>query len=86
MVAQAFRKDYAIKAEMVSIRMRRNAIMSNIPKKLSFTLLKNKNDKMEWDGDAKMYAAFSCADCGQEFESCEELEEHERTALNKLSE
>jgi hypothetical protein len=29
------------------------------------------------DIDAKMYSPFSCVDCGQEFESREELEDHE---------
>ena len=29
------------------------------------------------DIDAKMYAAYSCVDCGQEFQTREELEEHE---------
>jgi hypothetical protein len=35
------------------------------------------SDKESDDIDVKMYAAFSCVDCGQEFESRKELEEHE---------
>jgi hypothetical protein len=52
------------------------------PKEAAFYIMKNKKDKTEYDGygddiDAKMYAAFSCVDCDQKFESREELEEHE---------
>jgi DNA-directed RNA polymerase subunit RPC12/RpoP len=35
------------------------------------------HDEKSDDIDVKMYAPFSCVDCGQEFESREELEEHE---------
>jgi hypothetical protein len=41
------------------------------PKEAAFYIMKNKKDKMEYDGDgeddinAKMYAAFSCVDCDQ---------------------
>ena len=37
------------------------------------------NDDKSDDIDAKMYAAYSCVDCGQEFDSLEELEDHEPT-------
>jgi hypothetical protein len=36
----------------------------------------DRSEKPE-DIDAKMYAPFSCVDCGQEIESREQLEEHE---------
>jgi hypothetical protein len=58
-------------------------MMSNVFKEGVFYIMKNKSDKMEYDGDgeddidAKMYTAFSCVDCDQKFESREELEEHE---------
>jgi hypothetical protein len=35
------------------------------------------NDDKSNDIDAKMYAAYSCVDCGQVFESRQELEDHE---------
>lgn len=73
MVVQAFRKDYAIETKMVSIRMRRNAMMNNVSIEATFYIMKNKSDKMKLDGgddiDAKMCAAFSCVDCDQEHES-----------------
>ena len=35
------------------------------------------NDEKSDDGvDAKMYGAYSCVDCGQEFDSRKELEDH----------
>jgi hypothetical protein len=40
------------------------------------------SDKDSDDIDAKMYSAFSCVDCGQEFESRKELEEHETKHQN----
>jgi hypothetical protein len=42
------------------------------------------NDEKSDDIDAKMFAAYSCVDCGQEFQTREELEEHE-TKHNNLS-
>jgi hypothetical protein len=39
MVAQAFQKDYAIETKMVSIRMRRNAMMNNVPKEAVFYII-----------------------------------------------
>ena len=42
-------------------------------------------DEKSDDIDVKMYAPFSCVDCGQEFESREESEEHE-TKHQNLSE
>ena len=35
------------------------------------------NKKPDDDIDAKMYTPFYCIDCGQEFDSRKELEEHE---------
>jgi len=35
------------------------------------------NEKSDDDEDANMYAAYSCVDCGQEFDSRKELEDHE---------
>jgi ribosomal protein L19E len=35
------------------------------------------NKKHDDDIDAKMYTPFYCIDCGQEFDSRKELEEHE---------
>ena len=35
------------------------------------------NNEKSDDIDAKMYAAYSCVDCGQEFQTREVLEEHE---------
>ena len=39
-------------------------------------------DEKSDDIDVKMYAPFSCVDCGQEFESREEFEEHETKHQN----
>ena len=39
------------------------------------------NEKSD-DIDAKTYASFSCVDCGQKFESRDELEEHETKHQN----
>lgn len=47
--------------------MRRNAIMNNI-------------SKMERSDDDDI-VAFSCVDCGQEFESYEKLVEHETESI-----
>ena len=46
----------------------------------SYPLIKNimSDDKSD-DIDAKMFAAYSCVDCGQEFQTREELEDHEST-------
>ncbi len=38
--------------------------------------------EMPDDIDAKMYAPFYCVDCGQEFRSREELDEHETKHQN----
>ena len=35
------------------------------------------DDKSDDDIDARMYATFSCVDCGREFQTREELEDHE---------
>ena len=35
------------------------------------------DEKSDDDVDAKMYAAYSCVDCGQEFDSRKELEDYE---------
>jgi hypothetical protein len=35
------------------------------------------DEKSDDDIDAKMYAAYSCVDCDQEFDSRKELEDHE---------
>ena len=37
------------------------------------------SDEKSDDIDAKMYATFSCVDCGREFQTRKELEDHERT-------
>jgi len=37
------------------------------------------DNKSDDDIDAMMYATFSCVDCGQEFQTREELEDHEST-------
>ena len=42
------------------------------------------SDEKSDEIDAKMFAAYSCVDCGQEFQTHEELEEHE-TKHNNLS-
>jgi len=41
-------------------------------------------DEKSDDIDVKIYAPFSCVDCGQEFESREQLEEHETMHQNLL--
>jgi hypothetical protein len=45
----------------------------------SFSHKKNimNDEKSDDDVDAKMYAAYSCVDCGQEIDSRKELEDHE---------
>ena len=35
------------------------------------------DDKSDDDIDARMYATFSCVDCGREFQTREELRDHE---------
>jgi hypothetical protein len=35
--------------------------------------------------DVKMYSTFSCVDCGREFQSRKELEEHESTESDCFS-
>jgi DNA-directed RNA polymerase subunit RPC12/RpoP len=47
--------------------------------------MSDRTDPKSDDIDVKMYVPFSCVDCGQEFESREELEEHE-TKHQDLSE
>jgi len=37
------------------------------------------DEKSDDDVDAKTYAAYSCVDCGQEFDSRKELEDHEQS-------
>lgn len=37
------------------------------------------SDEKADDIDAKMYATFSCVDCSLEFQTREELEDHEST-------
>jgi DNA-directed RNA polymerase subunit RPC12/RpoP len=37
------------------------------------------NDKSGDDIDVKTYATFSCVDCGREFQTHEELEDHAST-------